>query len=100
MDDFLASIGLHIRDIVAGLAGGLINTILFRESRPWKIVGSIIVGGLAANYVGPPITKLLGTSPEPSAFFVGLAGMAICRNIIKAAISWEPPFSSRKNQND
>ena len=98
MDDFLASIGLHIRDIVAGLAGGLINTILFRESKPWKIVGSIIVGGLAANYVGPPVAKFFGTSPESSAFFVGLAGMAICRNLIKAAISWEPPF--RKNQND
>jgi len=88
-EDFLASLGLHLQDLVAGFAGGIVNAFVFKKSNAWGIVGSIIVGGFAANYLGAPLSKFLGTSPGTSDFIVGLAGMAICQGIVESASSWK-----------
>ena len=89
-DDFLAALGLHLQDLVAGFAGGVTNAFIFKKSNPWAIIGSIVVGGFAANYLGAPISKFLGTSAGTSAFIMGLAGMAICQGIVESAGSWNP----------
>lgn len=87
-DDFLSSIGFHLQDMVAGFAGGVANAFIFKKSKPWAIIGSIIVGGFAANYLGSLVSRILGTSEGTSAFIVGLAGMAICQGIVESTASW------------
>lgn len=96
-DDFLSVIGIHIQDLVAGFAGGVANAFVFKKSNPWAIMGSVVVGGFAANYLGSTISKLVGTSDGTSAFIVGLAGMAICQGIVESASSWN---IIRKLKND
>jgi VIT1/CCC1 family predicted Fe2+/Mn2+ transporter len=96
-DDFLSIIGIHLKDLVAGFAGGVANAFIFKKSNPWAIIGSIVVGGLAANYLGETVGRVLGTSPGFSAFVVGLAGMAICQGIVESAGSWN---ILRKFKND
>lgn len=95
--DFFSIIGIHLKDLVAGFAGGVANAFVFKKSNPWAIIGSIVVGGLAANYLGGTIGRLLGTSDGLSAFVVGLAGMAICQGIVESAGSWD---ILRKLKND
>ncbi len=97
MSDFLVTIGVNIQDLVAGFAGGVANAFVFKKSRPWAIIGSIIVGGFAANYLGSAVAKVLGTSSGTSAFIVGLTGMAICQGIVESAGSWN---ILRKLKND
>ncbi len=87
-DSFFSWLGINIQDLVAGFAGGVANAFVFKKSNPWAIIGSIIVGGFAANYLGNLVGKMLGTSPGTSAFIVGLAGMAICQGIVESAGSW------------
>lgn len=82
-------LGLNFQDLVAGFAGGIANSFIFRKSSPWSIMGSIVVGGFAANYLSSLVTKMLGTSTETSAFIIGLSGMAICQGIIESAGSWK-----------
>lgn len=89
MNDFLAALGIHLQDLIAGFAGGVANAFVFKRSKPWAIIGSIVVGGFAANYLGSAVSTLLGTSSGTSAFIVGLAGMAICQGIVESAGSWK-----------
>ena len=96
-DDFFSLIGINLKDLVAGFAGGVANAFVFKKSKPWAIIGSVVVGGLAANYLGGTIGRLLGTSEGFSAFVVGLAGMAICQGIVESAGSWD---ILRKFKND
>ena len=97
MLDFLSDLGFHIKDIVAGFAGGIANAFIFKKSNPWAIMGSIIVGGLTANYLGSALSKLLGTSDGASAFIVGLVGMAVCQGIVESYSSWSP-FKRSENE--
>jgi hypothetical protein len=89
-DGFLSSLGFHLQDLVAGFAGGVANSFVFKKSNPWAIIGSIVVGGFAANYLGPTVSLFIGTSSGTSAFLVGLAGMAICQSIVESVGSWSP----------
>jgi len=96
-DDFMTSIGLHMQDLVAGFAGGVANAFVFKKSNPWAIIGSIIVGGFAANYLGSVVGQVLGTSAATSAFIMGLTGMAICQGIVESSGSWKL-FRGPKNE--
>lgn len=96
MSDFLASLGFHLQDLVAGFAGGVANAFVFKKSNPWAIIGSIVVGGFSANYLGAAFSNFLGTSLLASGFIVGMAGMAICQGIVESASSWAP-FRKLKN---
>ena len=88
-NDFLSMLGIQLQDLVAGFAGGVANAFVFKKSKPWAIIGSIVVGGLTANYLGATVAKMIGTSTSTSAFIVGLAGMAICQGIVQSAGSWD-----------
>jgi len=80
---FLDSIGLHIQDIVAGFAGGVANAIVFRKSSPGAMVMAIILGGVAANYLGETMYAILSSVPVlkisrgTADFLVGLGGMRL-----------------------
>lgn len=96
-DDFFSIIGFKAQDLIAGFAGGFVNAIVFKKSSPWAVMGSIVVGGFTANYLSIPISNFLGTSPNASAFIIGLAGMAICQAIVESAKTWSP-FRGFKNE--
>lgn len=87
-DDFFSLIGINFKDLVAGFMGGVSNVVVLRKTKFLPIVGSIIVGGLTANYLGGTVAQLFGTSSGFSSFVVGLGGMAICQGIIESAGSW------------
>ena len=84
-----SSFGFHTRDIIAGFMGGIANSFVYKKSKPWAIIGSVVVGGISANYLSPVISNIFGTSSETSAFLVGLTGMAVCQHIVESARSWK-----------
>jgi hypothetical protein len=87
---FLESLGINLRDLFAGFAGGVVNAFVFRRSEPFSIIGSMIVGAFTANYLSEPAARYIGTSNGATAFIVGLCGMAICQGIVAAAKKWRP----------
>lgn len=80
--DFLLDLGIKTQDLVAGLAGGVVNAFVFQRSNPVAIVGSVVVGALTASYLTEPAAKITGTTGGATAFIVGLGAMAICQGII------------------
>lgn len=91
---FWVSLGINFHDLLAGFAGGVVNTIVFKRVDPFSIIGSIIVGGLTANYLSEVAAKYTGTSVGSTAFIVGLCGMAICQGIVEAVKKWRPASAS------
>ena len=97
MEAFLTQIGIHMPDLFAGFAGGLVAALVVSGSRPsvWSIFSSIVVGMFAGGYFGPlvpgwlPNWLALKASPGVS-FGTGLAGMPLCRGIIAATrrVKW------------
>ena len=92
MEEYLAHLGIAIPALLAGFLGGLASSIVTRQAGAGNIIGSIIVGALASNYLGDPFAKMVGmTPPLPAAdFMIGLIGMFACQAIIKAAQEWRP----------
>ena len=90
MSDILAEIGIRAQDIVAGLAGGVVNAFVFQRSNPAAIVGSVVVGSLTAAYLTEPASRFFGTTGGATAFLVGLCAMAICQAVVAAASKWRP----------
>ena len=86
----LVEMGIRAADVLAGFCGGVVNAIVLKRSEPWAIIGSVVVGGLTANYLADPFMKYLGTGQGTTAFLVGLAGMAICQGVIAGAKNWNP----------
>ncbi len=87
--DFL-SLGLHLDLIIAGFSGGICGAYVSRKAKPLDIIGSIVVGGLTANYLSATISNFLGTVILVPAFAIGLAGMPICAKIISSVELWTP----------
>lgn len=94
----LIQLGVKMPDLIAGLAGGVVNAFVFKRSDPVSIIGSMVVGSLTANYLSESIGHYIGTSGGAGAFIVGLAGMAICQGIVEAAKSWRPFNGNNKAQ--
>ncbi len=97
---FWVEIGMRKADLVAGLAGGIVNAFVFKRADPWSIIGSVIVGAFSANYLAEPVGRFTGTTGGTTAFIVGLAGMAICQGIVEAAKSWRPFSNSSRTNPD
>lgn len=90
MKELLAELGLKLPDLFAGFCGGVVNAFVFRKANAWDVIGSVVVGMLTANYLSSPAAQIIGTSGPPTAFIVGLCGMAICQGLFTAARKWRP----------
>ena len=88
--DFFVSMGIKTSDLIAGLAGGVVNAFVFQRSNPVAIVGSVVVGALTAAYLTEPASRFTGTTGGATAFIVGLGAMAICQAIIGQIAKWKP----------
>jgi hypothetical protein len=88
-DDFF---GIHVRDFVMGMQGGIANILAFRKLKLADIFATVIVGGLTANYLGSTIGEIIArylsgtvsreTSHDLGVYFVGAAGGVICKGIV------------------
>ncbi len=90
MTDPLIELGVKTQDLVAGLAGGVVNAFVFQRGSPMAIVGSVVVGALTAAYLTEPAGRLTGTTGGATAFIVGLGAMAICQGILGRLAKWSP----------
>lgn len=88
--DLLVDLGIKTSDLVAGLAGGVVNAFVFQRSNPLAIVGSVVVGALTAAYLAEPAGRFTGTTGGATAFIVGLGAMAICQGIVGQISKWKP----------
>ncbi len=72
-------LGLNVQDMIAGFAGGVVHAFAFRPTDPVAQVGSVILGTLTANYLGPEVAHYVGgwISNGAAAFLVGMSAMAI-----------------------
>lgn len=89
--DYLRDLGIRVQDIMAGLAGGVVNAFVFKRANPAAIIGSIVVGALTANYLGDIATHYTGASGGAASFIVGLCAMAICQGLVEVASTWKFP---------
>ncbi len=75
-------LGFDLQNTVAGLAGGIVIAFALDKSDPWDIIGSIVSGGLTANYVVG--WTVPGTTHVATAFFVGVVAMPLCQSWVVA----------------
>lgn len=86
--DLLAQLGIKVPDIVSGIAGGMVNALVFQRSSPWAAVASVLVGGLTSNYLAEPAASKLGLSVGPAGFIIGLTAMVICQGVMAGVQRW------------
>lgn len=70
---------LDVQLIAAGFLGGLVHAFRLEKATPWQVVGYIVVGGIAANFIAPQVLKLLTLLPAGFvAFGIGMSGKHLC----------------------
>jgi hypothetical protein len=81
--------------IAAGALGGLVHAFRAKNPRPWEVVGLIVTGGVAANFITPQVLlmanfiipgalkMLTSVPPEFVALGVGLSGKRLCYHLEK-----------------
>lgn len=89
MREALLEFGLKLNDLVAGFAGGVVSSLVMRNTSPWQAVASVLVGTLTANYLAEHARSVLGLG-EGAAFIVGLTAMVTMNGVIEAAKRWRP----------
>jgi hypothetical protein len=78
MSDELLAI-LHVQYLAAGSMGGLVHAFRIKKATPWEIIGYIMVGAIAANFIAPQALKILAGTPSGFiAFGIGMSGRHIC----------------------
>lgn len=82
MGDFLLSLELNVKLIVAGLLGGIVHTFFFKQTDPYTILGSVVSGMFTSNYLAPTIAHLTGYSEGACGFVAGFGAMALCAAIV------------------
>lgn len=89
--------GFDFKTIAAGCSGGLSIVYALKKPEAWELIAGLVVGGLTANYLAPPLFTLLSTVPVMSsfpilavAFLVGVGGKYICLTCLEYVKAWLP----------
>lgn len=99
--DIWVKVGIRLQDLFAGFAGGVVNAFASKRSDPWSILGSLVAGGLMANYLSETFASYLGGMKTGVAgFVIGVAGMTIAQGIIEVSKSWRPFGSSNGKEKE
>lgn len=95
----MEKLGLHSLDLIAGLLGGLVAALVLRQSNPWNIMTSVIVGAITANYLGGYVDIMTGptVTREAGDFIIGLTSMVVCQKLLDSAQNWKFPWSKNGN---
>lgn len=94
IQDELQSLGITIKYLIAGFAGGVVSALLMRNVRPIEALSSVLGGTLAANYFTEHAVKTIGFGEGAAGFLIGLTAMILCQKIIEAARKWVPGIGS------
>lgn len=98
MKDALAELGLNLKTLVSGFAGGVVSAFLMRNIKAVEAVSSVIVGTLTAAFLADHAVRYLGVTEGAAGFLVGLTAMVVCQRIIDAARKWAPPSFGGRNE--
>lgn len=74
-DDFL---GLNVKDFAIGLQGAFSGIFILRKNKLRDVVGTVFVGAVTANYLGPWVADHSMLSHNLAVYFSGLGGWTIC----------------------
>ena len=100
----LEDFGLNASRLIAGFAGGVVHTFVFKQTDPLAQIGSVVTGTLTANFLGQAAAHYIGPwlGEGGSAFIVGLSAMAICQGIVAMAQTRirSPAPTSEKERRD
>lgn len=81
-EDLLAII--NVQCMAAGSLGGMVHAFRLKKPTTWEVIGYIVTGGIAANFIAPQMLKILTMFPVVFlAFGVGLGGKHICYGLEK-----------------
>lgn len=97
MKEILIELNIRLPDIIAGIAGGVVNAVVFKRTAPWAFVGSVVVGAFTANYFGETVSAYIGMRSGAAAFLVGMAGMVICQSIVAAVPAVISKWTAQQN---
>jgi predicted MFS family arabinose efflux permease len=84
--------GIDPTRMLAGFCGGAVHAFVFRQTDPYTVASSIVVGTLTANYLGAAAGNYIGTwiGVQGASFVTGLVAMIVCQAIVSAAKAWKP----------
>lgn len=88
-------LGLNLQDMIAGFAGGVVNSFVLNKSKPMDVVASMICGALTANYLGEMASTYIGANRGAGTFIIGMSAMAVCQGIIEAARRGKSHFGGK-----
>lgn len=83
-------IGINVRDLIAGTAGGTAAALAFKRAGAGAAVASVVVGALTASYMTAWMVKYIGDFAGGAAFVVGLCSMAICQSLMSVVSKYLP----------
>lgn len=89
-DDWLAFLGVNTRDLIGGISGGFVASLLDKRPQFLHVCAKTIVGGFTAVFVSHSVQGFLGPFAEAAPYFIGLAGYGICHAAIKTSSMWAP----------
>jgi hypothetical protein len=65
-----------------GFLGGMVHAFRAEKATPWEVVGYVVSGGMAANFITPEALKVAAFLPAAfvhfAAFGIGLSGKHLC----------------------
>ena len=79
------NLGLNLRDVAIGIQGAFSSILVLRKKSLGEVLSTVTVGGLTANYVGPPLAEYLGHPAwhDVTVYMCGVAGWVICLGALK-----------------
>ena len=98
---------INVQFFAAGLFGGLVHSFRLEKATPWRVIGHIVAGGFAGNFLAPlalagasnfiPPYLLKIVPPGFVAAGFGLTGRHSCYLLEMAFKSWNP-LGKTKNE--
>lgn len=94
-NDFL---GLNLRDIAIGIQGAFSGIFVLRRTTLKDVMGTVIVGCLTANYVGPALSGYFNLEHyhDVIVYLSGLGGWSICLGALKWFDLYSKPYERSK----
>lgn len=99
LDQAAGALGLKKMAMIGGLIGAIVSLRFFPEITTWPGRATTLLSGWAcAAYVTPLVGALLDVAEKHEggvAFLLGVLGMAVIANVIKALPEWMAALKGR-----
>jgi len=90
--------GLNLKEIAIGIQGAFSGVFILRRKKLWDVLGTIFVGAVTANYVGPALARYLNLTDyhDLIVYFCGLGGWTVCLGVLKWFDLYSRPYERSK----